>query len=489
MANETHKQHGIAVAGVPNTSADDIRRTFELQRPVRIALRSSTAKQRIRKLKALKKAVLSTKHELEQALVDDFRKPPVETDLTETMLVISEINAAVRELRHWMRPQRVGTPMTLLGTRSELRYEPRGTVLIIAPWNYPFQLALAPLVASIAAGNTNIVKPSEFTPHTSAYIKKLIAMVFTEDECAVLEGDHTVSQELLKLPFDHIVFTGSTNIGKVVMEAASKHLSTVTLELGGKSPAIIDDTADLKTAAKRIMWGKFVNGGQTCVAPDYVLIPDDRVDEFVQHASYWTEEYYGKHGAELQQSADFCRIISKKHYQRLTGLLHEAMEGGAKVAMGGETDGDENYIAPTILTGITPDAKIMQEEIFGPILPVLTYRKLEDALAFINERDKPLAMYIFSHRDRTIETMLKATSSGGTVINDTLIHAANHHLPFGGVNHSGHGSYHGFFGFRELSHERAVLRQSRFFSALDLLYPPYTGFAKRVADLTRRFLV
>lgn len=481
------KTFGTAAMTAPNTPTEEIQQIFAAQKRKQLELRRSTARERIAKLKKLKQAIESTTGELEEAVYKDFRKAPLETDLTETLLVISEIKTAIREIRDWMAPKRVGTPMTLLGSRSEVVYEPKGTVLIIAPWNYPFQLAFAPLIASIAAGNTNIIKPSEYTPHTSAYIRKLVESTFTRDECAVVEGDHTVSTELLKLSFDHIFFTGSTPVGKIIMEAAAKTLATVTLELGGKSPVIIDESSDMKLAAKRIMWGKVVNGGQTCVAPDYLLVPEGKVDEFVKHAKQSVEKMYAS-SDNPSESKDFSRIVSTRHYQRLTELLHEAMESGAKVEMGGASDASENYIAPTLISGVSPDIRIMQEEIFGPLLPILTYRKLEEAVDFVNSREKPLALYVFSKKNKNIKYVLQNTSSGGAAINDVLIHLANHNLPFGGANHSGHGSYHGHFGFRALSHERGVLKQSRFFSALDLLYPPYTGLSRKLANLTKKLL-
>lgn len=487
MNPTTSAPFGTAVLNAPNTPTEHIQQIFGSQKRKQYELRRTTAKTRIEKLKRLQKAIQASTSELETAVYKDFRKAPLETDLTETLLVISEIKSAIREIRDWMAPKRVGTPMTLLGTRSELVYEPKGTVLIIAPWNYPFQLAIAPLIASIAAGNTNIIKPSEYTPHTSAYIKKLIESVFTADECAVIEGDASVSTELLKLPFDHIFFTGSTPIGKVVMEAAAKTLATVTLELGGKSPVIVDETSDLKLAAKRILWGKSVNAGQTCVAPDYILLPESKVEEFVKHAKAAVTKLYAD-SENPMASPDFCRIVSTRHYQRLTGLLHEAMEAGAKVEMGGASDASENYIAPTLLSGVSPESRLMQEEIFGPLLPILTYRKLEEAVDFINSREKPLALYVFSKKNKNIDYVLQNTSSGGAAINDVLIHLANHNLPFGGANHSGHGSYHGYFGFRAMSHERSVLRQSTLFSALEILYPPYTGLSRKLANLTKKFL-
>ncbi|MCB1317860.1 MAG: aldehyde dehydrogenase family protein, partial [Leptospiraceae bacterium] len=317
----------------------------------------------------------------------------------------------------------------------------------------------------------------------------LLGDVFPEDEVAVVEGDHTVSQTLTELPFDHIFFTGSTAVGKIIMSAAAQNLASVTLELGGKSPVIVDEDADMEKAAERIAWGKVLNGGQTCVAPDYLLIAESKLDDFLQQSKNIIQEFYGENPMARRQSPDYCRIVNGRHYVRLRQLLEDSVKNGAEVVLGGDHADDENYIEPTYLANVDVDSAIMQEEIFGPILPILTYRSLGEAIEFINARDKPLALYVFSNNRENTEQILNRTSSGGAVVNDVIVHLANSHLPFGGVNHSGHGSYHGEFGFRALSHEKAVLRQSRLFSSIRLMYPPYTNLVKTIVNFTRKFLV
>jgi len=358
-----------------------------------------------------------------------------------------------------MKPQRVPTPLTLVGTHSAIHYEPRGVVLIIGPWNYPFQLVIAPLIAAIAAGNCVIVKPSELTAQTSRLLKSLLGEVFSEDEVAVVEGDHVITQELLALPFDHFFFTGSTRVGKIVAEAAARHLASTTLELGGKSPAVIDDSADLPSAAKRIVWGKFVNSGQTCIAPDYLMVSESRRPQLVEALKHSVAELYGATDAERRASKDLCRIINTRNYDRLKKMLDDTVKSGARIELGGEVDPAERYIAPTILTNVSPDSAVMAEEIFGPILPILTYRHLDEVAPFITARDKPLALYVFGEDEHAVDAVIATTTAGGTCVNNTLIHFANHHLPFGGVGPSGTGNYHGFFGFKAFSHERAVLRR------------------------------
>ncbi|MCB1323902.1 MAG: aldehyde dehydrogenase family protein [Leptospiraceae bacterium] len=482
------RRSSARVPVVRNTPAAEIRRIFELQKNATRRMRLTTAADRIRRLRALRDAIEARTPELYEAMQADFRKSAREVDLTEILPAISEINDAIKHLKRWMAPRKVGTPLPLFGASSEVVYEPRGVVLIISPWNYPFHLAAVPLVAALAAGNTVIMKPSEFTPRTSGFIRQIVADVFPEDEAAVVEGDHTVSQELTALPFDHIFFTGSTAVGKIIMAAASKHLSTVTLELGGKSPAVVREDADMDLTATRILWGKGVNAGQTCVAPDYLLVPADRRQEFIDHFSKKLSDFYGPTPEARRQSPDLCRIVNARHFQRLQDLLNDALKRGARVAAGGNTDASENYIEPTLLVDVPLDAKIMQEEIFGPVLPVLSYGNINEALDLINSRDKPLALYVFSTNRDEADYVIQHTSAGGTVINDVMVHLANPSLPFGGVNHSGHGNYHGEFGFRALSHERAVLRQPKR-SAISLMYPPYTNFVRTMARLTKRFLV
>jgi len=377
--------------------------------------------------------------------------------------------------------------MSLFGTHSEVVYEPKGVVLIIGPWNYPFQLVLAPMIAAIAAGNTMVVKPSELTAHTSKVLVELISEVFAENEVAVVEGDAVETQKLLALPFEHFFFTGSTKVGRIVAQAAANHLASTTLELGGKSPAIVDDSADLQSAARRLAWGKFVNGGQTCIAPDYIMVSESREKPLVDALKIAITELYGASEDDRKKSADFCRIINTRNFDRLNGMLEATVKAGAKVETGGVTDPAERYIAPTVLTNVKADSAVMAEEIFGPLLPILTYKSFDEVVPFITERDKPLALYMFGNDEHRIDSVIAQTTAGGTCINNTLIHFVNQNLPFGGVGASGQGNYHGFYGFKAFSHERAVLRQGRI-DMLKQVYPPYGAKVQKMLKwMTRLF--
>ena len=469
----------------PAVKPDRIQTLFDRQRANQAAVKRSSANARGAKLRKLRDAILARESRIRDALAKDFRKAPAETEITEVVPVLTEIKEAIAHLSDWMRPHKVPTPMSLFGTRSHIYYEPKGVVLIIGPWNYPFQLVIAPLIAAVAAGNCAIIKPSELTPATSALLVEICGAVFSEDEVAVVEGDHVVAQQLLALPFDHFFFTGSTRVGRIVAEAAARHLASSTLELGGKSPAIVDDTADLGDTARRLAWGKFVNAGQTCIAPDYILVDERRRDALVDALRGSIEALYGATEDARRASMDFCRIINARNYDRLKKLLDDSVTGGAQVAFGGATDASERYIAPTILTDVRPDSAIMGEEIFGPILPVLTYKSFDEVAPFITARDKPLALYVFSENEDRVDAVLANTTAGGTCVNNTVIHFANHHLPFGGVGASGSGNYHGFWGFKAFSHERAVLRQGRV-DMLKQIYPPYDGKVARVVGLLRK---
>jgi aldehyde dehydrogenase (NAD+) len=466
--------------------ADDrIERLYRAQRANQAAVKRTTADERIAKLRKLRAAIVEREAAIRDAIHKDFRKSATEVDLTEVYATLVEIKDAIGSLRRWMKPQRVPTPMSLFGTRSWVHHEPRGVVLIIAPWNYPFQLAIAPLVAAIAAGNCVIVKPSELTEHTSALLAELLGAVFSEDEVAVVEGGPAETQRLLTLPFDHFFFTGSTRVGRIVAEAAARHLASTTLELGGKSPAVIDDSADLATAANRLVWGKFVNAGQTCIAPDYVMVSERNKGPLVAELRRAIGDMYGTTEEARRASPDLCRVINGRNFDRLKKMLDDTVRQGAKVDVGGTTDAAERYIAPTVLTDVKPDAPVMAEEIFGPILPVLTYHRLDEVAPFITARDKPLALYVFGSDQRAIDSIVASTTAGGTCINNTLVHFANPHLPFGGVGPSGTGNYHGYYGFKAFSHERAVLQQGRF-DALRTIYPPYGPKVTRMLTWMRK---
>lgn len=449
-----------------------IQELFDRQRANQAAVKRSTPSQRAAKLERLREAIVSREKQIYDALYADFRKAPLESEISEIVPCLAELKDAIKHVHKWMKPQRVPTPMTLVGTHSAIHYEPKGVVLIIGPWNYPFQLVIAPLIAAVAAGNCVIVKPSELTVQTSKLLVSLLADVFSPEEVAVVEGDHVETQKLLALPFDHFFFTGSTRVGKIVAEAAARHLASSTLELGGKSPAVIDDSADLPSTAKRIVWGKFVNSGQTCIAPDYVMVSEARQQQLVDELRGAIVELYGATEADRRASPDLCRIINTRNYDRLKKMLDDTVKAGAHIEVGGETDPGERYIAPTVLTNVRPDAAVMAEEIFGPILPILTYKHLDEVAPFITARDKPLALYVFARDQQAIDTIVNQTTAGGTCINNAVVHFANSNLPFGGVGPSGLGSYHGVYGFKTFSHERSVLQQGRI-DALKSVYPPY----------------
>lgn len=441
---------------------------FNEQQSHALALRKTNAAYRLQKLATLQKAIEESETELKAALWSDFKKPEIEVKLTELAPTYLEFKHIRKELKSWMRPKKVSNSFPFLLGKSEVRLEPKGVCLIIAPWNYPFNLAISPLLAAIAAGNTVTIKPSEYTPHTSAYIRRLVAQVFEPQEVHVVEGGIETAQALLDLPFNHIFFTGSTAVGKLVMQAAAQHLSGLTLELGGKSPAIVDESADLMDTARKLVWGKLLNAGQTCIAPDYVLVNDAMIPKLVEKLRDALSEMQPK-------QVDVAAIVSKRHFERMKALLADAQAKGAQVEIEGTTDEVALRFAPVVLSKVTDDMLLMQEEIFGPLLPIIGFQHSNEAIAYINAHDKPLALYIFSKNDYKTNQILQETSSGGTCVNDVVVHITNPNLPFGGVNHSGMGHYHGLAGFKTFSHERSVFHQFTGFglNVNRLLYPPY----------------
>jgi aldehyde dehydrogenase (NAD+) len=464
-----------------SASEVEIKRIFDKQRGTMLRLRTSTAEERIAKIKRLKAAVLAHADSLYEAADKDFKKPPAEVDSNEIMPVVGDANEVCRHLKKWMKPKGVWPTMVMGGTTSWIQHEPRGRCLLISPWNFPINLTFGPLVYAIGSGNTVMIKPSEMTPNMTAWMVKIVREVFSEDEVAIFEGDASVSTALLALPFDHIFFTGSPAVGKVVMAAAAKHLASVTLELGGKSPTIIDESANLDLAARVLMWGKFNTNGQTCIAPDYVYVHETVKDAFVQKCVEAIKLSYGATPQEQMNSTSLARSVNERHTKRVNALLVDAKQRGAKVVCGDFVSEKDHYIAPTLLENIPADAKIMEEEIFGPLLPILTYTDLDQVLKSINDAPKPLALYIWSKTEANIQKILKNTSAGGTCINHCLVHFLHGNLPFGGVNNSGIGSSHGYFGFRAFSHERAVLR-TRIMMA-KMLFPPYTKLTRTMAKI------
>ncbi|BBG08658.1 TPA: aldehyde dehydrogenase [Staphylococcus aureus] len=424
-------------------------------------------------LKKLSKAIKSYESDILEALYTDLGKNKVEAYATEIGITLKSIKNARKELKNWTKTKNVDTPLYLFPTKSYIKKEPYGTVLIIAPFNYPFQLVFEPLIGAIAAGNTAIIKPSELTPNVARVIKRLINETFDANYIEVIEGGIEETQTLIHLPFDYVFFTGSENVGKIVYQAASENLVPVTLELGGKSPVIVDETANIKVASERICFGKFTNAGQTCVAPDYILVHESVKDDLITALSKTLREFYGQN---IQQSPDYGRIVNLKHYHRLTSLLNSAQ---MNIVFGGHSDEDERYIEPTLLDHVTNDSAIMQEEIFGPILPILTYQSLDEAIAFIHQRPKPLSLYLFSEDENATQRVINELSFGGGAINDTLMHLANPKLPFGGVGASGMGRYHGKYSFDTFTHEKSyIFKSTRLESGVHL--PPYKGKFKYI---------
>lgn len=415
-------------------------------------------------LKALRKAIVRAEKDILAAMHEDLGRPRLEAYASEVAMLLREIDTTLKKLWTWAKPQRVGSPLVSFRARSRIQSEPFGSVLVIAPWNYPVQLALGPLIPAIAAGNCAVVKPSEAAPHSSAVIARIIREAFPPHHVAVFEGDEATAETLLDQHFDMIFYTGGAGVGRRVMEAAARHLTPVVLELGGKNPCIVTADTDLEVAARRIAWGKFINAGQTCVAPDFVLADAAIRDELQEKLIAAITRFYGKQPFE---SPDFGRIVNARHFDRLTDLME-----GATFAAGGKSDREARYIAPTIATGIDWSHPLMAGEIFGPVLPIMSYEDLDTELVILRNRPKPLALYVFSDDRATQERILRAIPSGGAAINDTISQVMNQRLPFGGVGESGMGAYHGKAGFDAFSHRRAILSRP-FRPEGKLVYPPY----------------
>jgi aldehyde dehydrogenase (NAD+) len=458
-----------------------LRHLFEAQKRKSQVLRSEPIANRKARLSKLRSWILSNRERIHEAMFKDFRKPAQEVDAIELFHVLNEIRYALKNVDSWTRPQKVDAPLTMLGSRSRIIFEPKGVCLIISPWNYPLSLCLGPLVSAIAAGNTAIMKPSELTPNTARLLADLVPAVFPPDEVAVVEGDAEVAGKLLSLPFDHIFFTGSTSVGKLVMKAAAETLASVTLELGGKSPAIVSEDCTLTEAAERIAVAKFVNNGQTCIAPDYILAHRSISNSLAMAVAEQVKKRFAPNG-DFISSESYGRIVNARHTERLLNLSNDAVVRGAKITLTGEHVAGERFLHPTILTDVPLDSEIMKQEIFGPVLPVLPYDSLQDAIDVINGRPKPLALYIFSNRTAIQEDVLKKTTAGGVCINDCGIHFLNHNLPFGGVNHSGMGKSHGYFGFKAFSNLKPVLHQRNGYTTVKMFYPPYTTRSRKLMD-------
>jgi aldehyde dehydrogenase (NAD+) len=444
------------MATIAPTAADlsqDIKRVFDLQREHQWDVKASSAEQRKAKLARLKAAVEAHADDIVAAVRKDTRKPEGEIRVTEIMNVTNNIQLNIDSLEAWMKPTEI-TPTNNPNDKGLIVYEARGVCLILGPWNFPLGLVFGPLAAAVAAGNCAIVKLTDLCPNTAKIARTIVEEVFDENEVALFEGDVSVAEALLELPFNHIFFTGSTRVGKIVMAAAAKNHASVTLELGGKSPVIIDAGADVEAIGAALAGAKQFNGGQACICPDYVLVREDEQDRLVEAFKTNVEKNLYQEGSINKEG--IAQIVNKGNFDRVKALFDDAVEKGAKVAVGGELEEGDLTIHPTMLTSVTPQMTILQEEIFAPILPVMTYDTIDQAIGYIEARDKPLALYLFSPNEETVDKVLKRTSSGGVTVNGVFSHYLENRLPFGGVNGSGIGSYHGYFGFKAFSHERAV---------------------------------
>lgn len=427
---------------------------------------------RIEQLKKLRKLIKDNEAYILEALYKDLGKSNEESILTEVSVVLSDLDYTIKNLKRWMKTKTVKTPLVLFPAKSKIVKEPFGTVLILSPWNYPFQLAMNPLIGSIAGGNTTVIKPSPLSKNTSLLIKDLLHKIFSDDYVSVIEGGIEEANLLLDLKFDYIFFTGSTTVGKIIMEKASKNLTPVTLELGGKSPVIIDETYDIDLAAKRVAFGKLINAGQTCIAPDYILIKNDLIKAFTESYFKYVEAFYGLNPIDAD---NYPRLITKKHLERQISFIepHHQVLGGKY---------NETKLSPTILLNVKIEDQVMKEEIFGPILPIITYQNLDEAINFIQKHEKPLALYHFTNDRKSMNIVVSKLSFGGATINDTLMHFVNHNLPFGGVGYSGMGAYHGKLTFDTFTHEKPVLYRGK----LDLPFR-YQPVNKKTLKLLRKF--
>ena len=432
---------------------------------------------RIEALNRLEQAILSTEQKLYEALKTDLGKSRAESYMCEVGLTLSELRYVRKHIKKWSREKRVPTPLAQFHAKSFTVQEPYGVVLVMSPWNYPVLLTLEPLIGALAAGNCCVLKPSAYSPATSAVLKQLIADAFPEEYVAVIEGGREENQNLLSQKFDYIFFTGGVQVGKMVMEKASAHLTPVTLELGGKSPCIIDKSANLKLAAKRLAFGKYLNCGQTCVAPDYVLVHEDIKEEFLKLLK---EEIRSMYGEQPLRNPDYGKMINRKHFDRVLGLIDRE-----KLILGGESAAETLQIAPAVMNQVTEDDAVMQEEIFGPLLPILTVASMEEAIAFVNKRPKPLALYLFTENREVEKNVLEYTSFGGGCVNDTIIHLATSRMGFGGVGNSGMGSYHGKKSFETFSHEKSIVKKYTWID-LPMRYQPYTGWKEKMVRMFLR---
>lgn len=424
--------------------------------------------------------------ELFDSMYKDLHKCETEVIISELMIVQSHISHIKKYLHNWMKYKSIKSPFPLLGVKSYIFYQSKGIVLIISPWNYPINLSLIPLIYSIAAGNTIIMKPSEISANTSAYIKKMIEQIFEKNEVAVIEGGISTSEELLQYPFNHIFFTGSSKVGKIIMEKASKNLSSITLELGGKSPCIIDETVDIPVITHKLVWAKYINNGQTCISPDYIILHKSKYQEFISEFKKSLHKLYDPYQTGINYSQDYGRIINYFHFNRLNALYNDAIKKGATVILGGLFGVHDLYMEPTLIENVNFDMDIMHEEIFGPLIPLITYENINEIINVISKNPNPLTLYIASNNKSSVEYIIKNVQSGGVVINDYMLGYSNPYLPFGGINQSGIGKSFGFDCFEEFSNKRSIIERK--WGNLSIIYPPYDNKKKKIIDLLQRFI-
>lgn len=443
------------------------------------------SKERIKEILKIKTFLENEKNEqmLCDALLKDFGKPKAETILTEIVPTLSHVKEIKQNLSSWMKNKSHSIPWVYTGLKAQSVFEPKGQALVIAPWNYPFFLAIYPVMYAIAAGCSVILKPSELTPHTADFLEKMLTELYPVEQVAVFQGGIPITTNLLEKKWGHIFFTGSPKVGKIVMKAAAKTLSSVSLELGGKSPCIVDESADVKKLVPKLSWGKFVNGGQTCIAPDYVLVHESKEKELVSQLKQHIKSVYGE---SFEKSNDIASIVNKDNAERLSQMIEDAIQKGGKIEIGGVSKLDSQYISPTIVSQVNSDMEIMQEEIFGPILPIMVYNSNEEVINQINSLEKPLSMYICSNNSKNTDYFINHSSAGGTLVNEFLLGAAIPSVPFGGVNNSGIGKAFGIHGFKEFSNERPVIKRK--FLKLNFIYPPYTDKVMKILKWLKKFV-
>lgn len=466
---------------------NQVKQIFQAQQENFKNSKKNDVDKRIHNLKKLKKWILENGPAIREAQFKDFKKPAAEVNLTERLVVLSEIRFALRRIKKWAKPKKVPRKLAAVTASSWIYNEPKGVVLIISPWNYPFNLSAGPLASALAAGNNCIIKPSEYSPNTSELLVNMVKELFAPEEVTVVTGGPEISEALTQLPFDHIYFTGSSRVGKVVMENAAKNLTPVTLELGGKSPAIIDESADLRDAASKLIWGKFLNAGQTCIAPDYIYVHQSKYAQMIELLQSNLSALFPKTAQDAAGENQFCHIISPKHFETQQQMLKQALEYGAKSICKGAMDKSTGYFSPHILAEADTNTDIMQKEIFGPLLPVTPYQSIDEVIEQINSGKKPLSLYVFSHNKKNIRDIIAKTSSGAVGINDVLLHYFQSNLPFGGIGNSGFGKAHGKYGFDLFSNQKAVLKNYKY-TTTKLFYPPYSSIKMKLINLAVKYL-